>query len=79
MAQVTVYSTPTCVYCKMAKAFFDENSVEYTDKNVAEDEEARREMFEKTHQMGVPVIDVDGKTFIGFDKQGLSEALGISG
>jgi len=69
MATVKVYSTPTCVYCKMAKEFFDQNNVAYTDLNVAEDEVARNEMVEKSGQMGVPVIMIDDEITVGFDQE----------
>ena len=77
MANVTIYTTPTCVYCKAAKEFFQENSVQYEEKDVARDEQAREAMIQKSGQMGVPVIDVNGETVIGFDKKKLSELLGI--
>lgn len=77
MANITIYSTPTCVYCKMAKDFFAKNNVQYDEKNVAEDEEARDEMVEKSHQMGVPVIDIDGEIFVGFNRAELEKALNI--
>lgn len=77
MAQVTIYTTPTCSYCKMAKAFFKENNVQYEEKNVVEDEKAREEMVEKSGQLAVPVIDVDGNIIVGFDKARLSELLGV--
>ena len=77
MANVKIYTTPTCVYCKMTKQFFKENNISYAEKNVAEDEEARNEMVEKSGQMGVPVIDVDGTIIVGFDQPRLKEALGI--
>lgn len=77
MAKVTIYTTPTCVYCKMTKEFFKENKVEYSEKNVAEDAAAREEMIQKSGQMGVPVVDVDGQYVVGFDKAKLSELLGI--
>ncbi len=60
MAQVTIYSTPTCGYCKMAKAFFQENNVAYEEKDVSVDAAARDAMVQKSGQLGVPVIDVDG-------------------
>ena len=63
----------------MAKEFFAKNNVQYTEFNVAEDEKAYQEMLKKSHQMGVPVIDVDGQIFVGFDKKGLTKALGIAG
>ncbi len=77
MANVKIYTTPTCVYCKMAKDYFQKNNVKYEEYNVAEDDVAREEMIHKSEQLGVPVIDVDGQIFIGFDKQGLAQALKI--
>lgn len=77
MKNVKIYSTPSCVYCKMTKEFFKKNSVQYQEFNVADDDKAREEMIQKSHQMGVPVIDVDGEIFVGFDRAGLSKALGI--
>lgn len=75
--KVTIYSTPWCVYCKMAKKFFADNNVKYDDYDVASDIQRRDEMIQKTGQMGVPVIDVDGKMVIGFDQPKLKELLGI--
>ena len=77
MAKVTIYTTPTCVYCKMAKAFFKEHNVAYEEKDVSQDAVAREEMVSKSQQMGVPVIDIDGQIIIGFDKEGLSQLLHI--
>jgi glutaredoxin 3 len=75
MAKVTIYSTPSCVYCKMAKDFFAKNGITYAEHNVAADAVAREEMFAKSHQMGVPVIDVDGAIIVGFDKKNLEMLL----
>lgn len=77
MKKVTIYSTPTCVYCKMTKEFFKQNNVEYTEHNVAEDDKAREEMVNKSHQLGVPVIDIEGEIFVGFNKPELEKALGL--
>ncbi|MBD3313242.1 NrdH-redoxin [Candidatus Woesearchaeota archaeon] len=76
--KVLVYSTPTCPFCKMAKEFLKENNIEFEDKNVADDEDAKNEMMDKSGQMGVPVLDIKGKIIVGFDKNEISEALGIS-
>ncbi len=75
---VTIYSTPTCPYCKMAKQYMTENNVAFKDVDVSEDAKAAEEMIRKSGQMGVPVIDVDGQIIIGFDKPALKKALGIS-
>lgn len=77
MKKVTIYTTPTCHYCHAAKEFFKENNVEYSEKNVAEDIEARQEMIEKSGQLGVPVIDVEGDVVVGFNRDALGEMLGI--
>ena len=77
MPKVTIYTTPTCGYCKVAKSFFQENSVEYEEKDVAVDQAAREEMVTKSNQMGVPVIDIDGNIVIGFDQAKLSQLLGV--
>lgn len=74
---VTIYTTPTCVYCRMAKEYFKTNNVEYTELNVATDEAARNAMVEKSGQMGVPVIEVDGNIVIGFDQELLADLLKI--
>ena len=75
---VKIFTTPSCVYCVMAKQFFKENNVEYEELDVSKDRSAAEEMIEKSGQMGVPVIEVDGKTIIiGFDKPALKQALEI--
>lgn len=74
---VTIYSTPTCSYCKMAKEFFKENKIDYKEINVADDSMAAQDMIRKSGQSGVPVIEVNGNIIIGFDKPALKKALGL--
>ena len=74
---ITIYSTQTCVYCKMAKDFFAKNKIQYKEINVAEDLKAREEMVGKSHQLGVPVIDIDGQIFVGFNRSELAKALDL--
>ncbi|HIH20766.1 TPA: NrdH-redoxin [Candidatus Micrarchaeota archaeon] len=76
--QVKIFTTPTCVYCRLAKDFFKQNNVEWQEVDVAKDRNAAMEMIDKSGQMGVPVIEVDGKIIIGFDKPALKQALGLS-
>lgn len=79
--KITIFSTPTCPYCQMAKDYFKNNEVEYIDINVAEDEKAAQEMVDKSGQMGVPVIvlEKDGKEeiIIGFDEAKVKELLKV--
>ncbi|OIO33098.1 MAG: NrdH-redoxin [Candidatus Yonathbacteria bacterium CG_4_10_14_3_um_filter_47_65] len=77
MKKVSIYTTPTCGYCKMAKEFFGKNSIAFEEYDVAADEEKRAEMIEKSGQMGVPVIFVDDEIVVGFDKPRLTELLGL--
>ena len=75
---VKIYSTPTCVYCKLAKEYFEKNNVAYTEVNVAEDDAAREEMVNKSRQFGVPVIDIDGTIVVGFNRQAVAKALNLT-
>ncbi|MBI5140039.1 MAG: glutathione S-transferase N-terminal domain-containing protein [Candidatus Vogelbacteria bacterium] len=77
MATVKIYSTPWCTFCRMAKDFFKEHNVTYTEYDVSVDEKSRAEMLERSKQSGVPVIDIDGELVIGFDKSRVFTLLGI--
>lgn len=77
MAKITIYTTPTCIYCKMAKEFLSKNNVAYEEKDVASDLQAREEMVAKSHQLGVPVIDIDGEIVVGFNEEAIKEILKI--
>lgn len=77
MPSVTIYTTPTCTYCHMAKDYFKEHNIAYEEKDVTVDIPAQEAMIEKSGQMGVPVIDVGGEIVIGFDRGRLEELLGI--
>lgn len=84
MKHVTIYTTNSCHFCHLAKNYFQEHGVAYTEKNVEEDVAAQREMIEKTGQFGVPVIEVadDGGAqpviVIGFDRETLARELAIA-
>jgi glutaredoxin-like YruB-family protein len=75
--QVTIYSTPTCHFCHAAKDFFTENNIAFTDHDVASDLERRKEMIEKSGQMGVPVITIGDQFVVGFDEPKLRELLAL--
>lgn len=77
MAKITLYSTPSCVYCKIAKTYFTENNIAYEEKNVMEDMTAQNEMIQKSGQLGVPVIEIDGAIVVGFDKTKIKSLLGL--
>ena len=73
--EVTIYSTPSCHFCHMAKEFFKANNVTYTEHDVAGDAEQRKIMVEKSGQMVVPVIQIGSDLIIGFNKPKIAELL----
>ncbi len=66
--RVIVFSTPTCTFCNMAKKYFREKGVKFTDVDVSRDPAAARDMIRRSGQQGVPVIDIGGKIVVGFDR-----------
>ncbi|MFH0739331.1 MAG: glutaredoxin domain-containing protein [Candidatus Omnitrophota bacterium] len=75
--KVTVYSTATCSYCIRTKQFLEENDIHFENFDISTDQEKAQEMIQKSGQMGVPVLDIDGQIIVGFDKEGIKEALGL--
>ena len=75
MAKVKVYSTPMCPYCTMAKDFLRQKGVEFEDIDVSKDHDAAHEMIEKSGQMGVPVLDINGRIIVGFNREAIEQAL----
>jgi glutaredoxin-like YruB-family protein len=74
---VKVFSTKVCSYCVTLKEFLKQHNVEYEEIDVGEDEEGRKEMIEKSGQMGVPVLEINGQIVVGFDKVRILELLEI--
>lgn len=74
---VKVYTTPSCVYCQSLKAYFKERNIAFTEIDVSKDQAAAEEMIKKSGQMGVPVLDIDGKIVVGFDKERIVKLLDI--
>ncbi len=72
---VTIYTTPTCGYCRVAKDFFRTQHIPFTEYNVASDQRRADEMVRKSGQMGVPVIDINGKIIVGFNQSDIERAL----
>lgn len=75
--KVKIYSTPTCPFCMMAKKFLKENNIDFEDIDVSTDRAKAQEMVQKSGQMAVPVIDIDGEIIVGFDKEKIRKTLGL--
>lgn len=78
MKEVIIYSTPTCHFCHLAKEFFNEKGVKYTEYDVLSNLEKRQEMMERSGSLGVPVIVIGSDVVVGFDQPQISSLLGIS-
>lgn len=81
--QVRIYTTTTCPYCKLEKEYLTLKGIKYENIFVDQDAKAAEEMVKISNQMGVPftvILDDSGKqtTILGFDKDRISQALGIS-
>ena len=74
---VKVYSTPTCPFCIGTKQFLKENNIDFEDIDVSANQEKVQEMVQKSGQMAVPVLDIEGEIIVGFDKEKISKALGL--
>jgi glutaredoxin-like YruB-family protein len=75
--RVKVYSTSTCPYCIKAKEFLRENNIVFEDIDVSSNQSSIQEMVQKSGQMGVPVLDIEGEIIVGFDKEKITKALGL--
>jgi glutaredoxin-like YruB-family protein len=75
--KVTIYTTPNCSICRKAKEYLAQNGIAFEEIDVASDRRAADEMVQKSGQMGVPVIIVDGVMLVGFNQFKLDVALKI--
>lgn len=68
MKKVTIYTTQSCGYCKMAKAFLAQNNIQYTERDIERDAQAREELIQRNIN-GVPVFFIGNELIVGFDKE----------
>lgn len=76
--QVTIYTAGWCAFCHAAKDYMDKHGIKYTDKDVEHDPKAMQESIDKSGQMGIPVIDIEGRIIIGFDRPQIDDALSLN-
>jgi len=75
--KIRVFTTVSCPYCQTLKMFLEENGFEFEELDVGQDKEARTEMVKKSGALEVPVVDIDGKFVVGFDKEKIDKLLNI--
>lgn len=76
--RVLVFTTSTCSWCNRAKAYLRERKVQFREINIERDPQAAKDLVRRTGQMGVPVIEIDGRPIVGFDRQAVDRALGLT-
>ena len=74
---VKLFSTPACVYCVTLKEFLKENNIDFEEIDVSKDDKLKEEIIEKSGQIGVPVLEIDGQIVAGFDKKKICKLLNI--
>lgn len=74
---VTLYTTPSCVYCINLKEFLRQHNIAFQERDVSQDQKALQEMRDKSGQMGVPVTDIDSTIVVGFDREKITQLLSI--
>ena len=75
--KIRVFSTILCPYCVTLKEFLKEHNIDFEDIDVSRNEGFLKEMVEKSGQMGVPVIEIDGQFVVGFDKEKICKLLNL--
>ena len=75
--KVIVFTTPTCPHCKTAKRYLRKKNVPFRDVDVSRDKAAARDMVRRSGQQGVPVVDIGGKTIVGFNRRKIDRELGL--
>ena len=75
--KVIIFTTPTCSYCNIAKRYFKEKHIRFNDVDVSRDKRAAADMQRRTGQTGVPVIMINNRSIVGFDKLKINRMLNI--
>jgi glutaredoxin-like YruB-family protein len=76
--RVLVFTTPSCPWCVRAKQYLRQQNVKFREVDVSRDAAAARDLVRRTGQMGVPVVEIDGRPIVGFDKQQIDHLLGLA-
>jgi glutaredoxin 3 len=72
---VTVYSSPTCVFCHMAMDYFKDLGVRYVEKDITTDADAYKYVVEEVGQAVTPIITINDTVIVGFDRPKIDDAL----
>ncbi|HML20188.1 MAG TPA: glutaredoxin domain-containing protein [Aggregatilinea sp.] len=73
--RVIVFSTPSCPHCNHAKQYLRQQGIRFRDVDVSRDAAAARDMVRRSGQQGVPVIDINGRIVVGFNRPEIDRLL----
>ena len=76
MKKIEIYTSDTCIQCKKAKEYLQNNNIEFVEYNISSNEEFRRELIKKGY-LSVPIIVVDNQDILGFDINRIKQLTGI--
>jgi len=76
--KIKIYTTPSCPWCRKAKSYFKELGIQFKEIDVSKDQKAAEELVRRTHQMGVPVIQIGSHYIVGFDKNRIDKLIGVN-
>lgn len=76
--RVTLFTTPSCSYCRLAKSYLRQRGIKFKDVDVSKDPAAARDMVRRSGQQGVPVIEIGGKIVVGFDRPKVDKLLNLN-
>ena len=77
MPKVYIFTVPDCIYCHNLRLFLKECGVRFKERDISRDEKSQKELFKKTGQKGVPILEIDGKIVVGFDRKKICKLLSL--
>ena len=82
MEKVKMYTLSTCPWCKKTKEFFKDHDIpfEYTDFDLADDEERTRILDEMREYgaNGFPFVKIGDKVIVGYKPNDYSYLMGLN-
>lgn len=76
MTLIKIYTTPVCAYCKMAKEYFKSKDLKYEEVSLVANSEAQQLVISKTGMVAAPIIEINGRFVVGFNREEINKALG---
>ena len=76
MKKIEIYTSDTCIQCKKAKEYLQNNNLEFIEYNISANQEYKRELIKKGY-LSVPVIVVEGQDILGFDLTRIKQLTGL--